>query len=321
LWSNLAVRLFSLGNPVRQLFAFVAPRPRQPGFPVSGTEPEVTPVHLFYLNGKNVTDPLLLAQDWILNVGGLVRNPLTLTYQQLLALPRTNFYATMRCVDNPVDGHLMSTAYWSGVLVSDLIALAQPLSQATTLAFQAADDFVEPYALAEPSYSQALLAYAMNGETLTQSHGAPVRVLLPGWYGFRNVKWLQQIKLTADTVDGYWEHSGWQAQQIHSIARIDVTQALSANRILVAGVAFGGLRGLSHVQIRIDTGPWVQTALNAPALSAYTWIQWRIILPIKVRQFQITARMIDDAGIAQDEHAQGPYPNGSSGLHTIQVKL
>ncbi len=320
-WRNLAVRLSGLSIPVRQLFSFVVPRPRQPGFPVNGTEPEVTPVPQFYINGKNVTDPLLLPQDWELRVTGLVRNPLILTYTQLLTMPRTNLYATLRCVDNPVDGHLMSTAYWSGVRLSDLLALAQPLSAATTIVFHAADQYTEPFALAEPSYENALLAYAMNGETLTQVHGAPLRVLLPGWYGFRNIKWLQEIELVAGPVDGYWEHNGWQAKKIHAVARIDVTQRMNQTHILVAGVAFGGLRGVSKVQVRVNTGPWIDTVLNTPALSGSTWVQWRVLLPMVASQIQLTARMIDSSGVPQEEQAHDPYPDGSSGLHTIEVKL
>ncbi len=319
-WSTLAVRLFALGSRVRQLFPFIAPAPRQRGFPVSGMEPEVTPVPQFYINSKDTTEPLQLAEDWTLRVTGLVRTPLTLTYAQLLAMSPTNLYATMRCVDNPVDGHLMSTALWTGVRIAEVLALAQPLAHAKTIVFHAVDQFDEPLPLADLALDAALLTYAMNGETLTQSHGAPVRALLPGWYGFRNIKWLQGLELTAQAWGGYWEHAGWTAGKIHPVARIDVAHILNTGSILVAGVAFGGLRGLSTVQVRIDSGPWVTTELNTPPLSVYTWVQWRVELPVTAQRFQVTARMIDAAGIPQDAQAQPVYPNGSSGLHTIEVR-
>jgi hypothetical protein len=108
---------------------------------------------------------------------------------------------------------------------------------------------------------------------------------------------------------------------IHPVARIDSIQRLDATRMLVAGVAFGGLREVSEVQVRIDTGPWVVTELNTPALSAYTWVQWRVLLPVRAQQFHLTARMIDGFGIPQEEQQQNPYPLGSSGLHTIEVKF
>jgi len=320
LWSTLAVQVFSLGNQVRRLFPFMSPAPREANFPVPGMEPEVTPVAQFYVNGKNVTNPLLLAENWELRIRGLVRNPTTLTYAQLLRLPRTDLYATMRCVDNPVDGHLMSTALWSGVRISELLALAQPLPSATTLVFHAADQFDESLALSALVPDAALLAYAMNGETLTQTHGAPVRGLLPGWYGFRNVKWLQELELTAQIPQGYWERTGWTAQKIHPVARIDSAQVLDATHVLVAGVAFGGLAGVSAVQVRVDADPWETAVLNAPPLSPFTWVQWRAILIMAAHTFHLTARMIDATGDAQDEQAQPVYPGGSSGLHTIEVR-
>ncbi len=320
LWSTAAIQLFALGTPIRRLFPFTPPAPRQSGFPVNGMEAEVTPVARFYVNGKDTTEPLLLAEDWTLNVTGLVRTPLTISYAQLLRLPRVELYATMRCVDNPIDGHLMSTALWSGVRVSDVLALAQPHLQASTIVFHAADQFDEPFSRAELSPDAALLAYAMNGETLSQTHGAPVRLLLPGWYGFRNIKWLQGMELTDSPTGGYWEHTGWKAGKVHPMARIDVAQVVDTTTILVAGVAFGGLRGISMVQVRVDSGPWIDAAMNIPPLSAYTWVQWRIVLPVTAQQFHLTARMIDALGIPQDAQEQPVYPAGSSGLQTIEVK-
>ena len=320
LWSTTAIHLFALGNPIRRIFPFTAPGPRQSGFPVNGVEAEVTPVSLFYINGKDTTDPLILAEDWTLRVTGLVSNPLTISYAQLLRLPRTDLYATMRCVDNPVDGHLMSTALWSGVRVSDVLSLVQPKVAANTIIFHASDQFDEPFRMSDIAPDAALLAYAMNGETLTQSHGAPVRVLLPGWFGFRNIKWVQGMELTNAPMGGYWEHTGWQAEKIHPVARIDVAQVLDATNVLVAGVAFGGLQGISAVQVRVDNGPWLKAAMNIPPLSAYTWVQWRLELPVTAVQFRLTARMIDASGVPQDAQAQPVYPGGSSGLHTVEIK-
>ncbi len=319
-WSTLAVKTFALGNLARLLFPFVPPAPRQPGFPVASMEPEVTPIAQFYVNDKDDTDPLQLAEDWTLSITGLVQNPVTLTYQHLLSLQRIDLYATLRCVDNPVDGHLMSTALWLGVPIAKVLAMAQPRANANTIIFHAADTYDEPFALANLSPYAALLAYGMNGETLTQVHGAPVRALLPGWYGFRNIKWLQGIELAARPIKGYWESTGWTAEQIHPVARIDVVQVLNAKLVLVAGVAYGGPRGVSAVQVRVNNGAWMGTELNTPPLSPYAWVQWRVVLPVKLAQFHLTARMIDASSVPQDSQAQQVYPGGSSGLHTIEVQ-
>jgi DMSO/TMAO reductase YedYZ molybdopterin-dependent catalytic subunit len=319
-WSTLAVKTFALGNQVRLLFPFVPPKPRQPGFPVAGTEPEVTPIAQFYVNDKDETDPLQLAEDWTLSITGLVRNPVTLTYQRLLSLPRTDLYATLRCVDNPVDGHLMSTALWSGVSIAKVLAMSQPLAHADTIIFHAADTYDEPFPIAALSPDAALLAYGMNGESLTQVHGAPVRALLPGWYGFRNIKWLQAIELTAEPGKGYWESTGWTAERVQPVARIDVAQVLNATSVLVAGVAYGGTRGVSAVQVRVNDEAWTVTELNTPPLSPYAWVQWRTVLAVPLSQFRLTARMIDALGNPQKSTDQQVYPGGSSGFHTIEVK-
>jgi hypothetical protein len=109
-------------------------------------------------------------------------------------------------------------------------------------------------------------------------------------------------------------------QKIHPVARIDIAQVLDATHVLVAGIAFGGLAGVSAVQVRVDSDPWIAAELNAPPLSPYTWVQWRVILVTAAQTFHLTARMLDAAGIPQDEQAQPVYPGGSSGLHTIEVR-
>lgn len=320
IWSTIAVRAFGFGDQVRQLFPFIAPRARRVGFPVVGEEPEVSPVPQFYINSKNVTEPVQLAENWSLQVTGLVRNPLALSFERLLALPRTDLYATMRCVDNPVDGHLMSTALWSGVRISEVLKLAQPLPEAEGLIFHALDNFDEPLPLGALSPDSALLVYAMNGATLTQSHGAPVRGLLPGWYGFRNVKWLQSIELKAAPAGGYWEKTGWTAEKIRPVARIDVARIVDSEHVLVAGVAFGGLQGVSAVEVQLDGGPWLPAELHTPALSPFTWVQWRVLVTTGASRFKITARMIDRSGLPQDGQVRQVYPGGSSGLHSIEVQ-
>ena len=165
------------------------------------------------------------------------------------------------------------------------------MAHAQSLVFHAADQFAEPFALADLSPDAALLVYAMNGETLTQAHGAPVRALLPGWYGFRNIKWLQELELAAQRQGGYWEQTGWTAGKIHPVARIDVVHVLGISSFLVAGVAFAGLRGVSVVQVRVDNGPWLTAELNVSPLSPYTLVQWRVVLSAVAKQFHLTARL------------------------------
>lgn len=323
LWSGVAGELLGRGETLRRLFAFAPPAARTPGFPVGGEEPEVTPAAAFYVMSKNDLDPQIAPQEWTLRLDGAVARPLTLSYDGLLALPRTDEYVTLRCVSNPVAGHLMSTAYFSGVPLAHLLALAAPRPDAGAVMLHAPDAYDESLPLAVALDPRTLVAYGMNGETLSRTHGGPVRAVVPGYYGFKHVKWLTGITLLPRPDTGYWERNGWTAARAHSVARIDVTRQVvdGSGALLVAGVAYTGTRGVSAVQLRVDGGAWQAAALNVPPLSAMTWVQWRAALTLAPGAHSITARAIDGAGQPQDPRAAWIFPGGAQGLHTVTVTI
>lgn len=319
-WAGTLGGLLGRAEVIRRLFAFVAPGPRAAGFPVVGVEPEVTPVAHFYLLSKNDVDPVVEPSEWSLRVSGAVERPFALTYAQLLDMPRTDEYVTLRCVNNPPGGHLMSTAYWSGVPLATLLARVGVRTDAQAVILRAPDGYEEVIPLAAAQSPSALLAYGMNGETLPRRHGGPARALVPGYFGFKNVKWIEAIEVVSAIEPGYWARRGWTASQIHSVARIDTWQRM-AGGVLVAGVAFGGARGVSHVEARVDDGPWQAAELNIPALSAMSWVQWRIVLSITGGAHEISARMVDGAGTPQIETSSDPRPGGAMGLDRMRVSL
>ncbi len=319
-WSSLGQMLLGRGDAPTLLFPFRAPAPRGPGFPVAGLAPEVTPAASFYYNSKNTTDPVILADGWELSVGGHVARPFRLTFAQLRALPRVDQYVTLRCVDNLPDGQLMSNALWSGVPIAALLRRAGPLPGAQAVILRAADAFDEVFPLSYFADDWALLAYGINGETLTRARGAPVRAVVPGFYGFKNVKWVKSIEVSATVPPGFWEAHGWTASAPHLCARIDVARRQGAD-VLLAGFAFAGAMGVSAVQVQVNEGAWQDAVLNAPALSPFAWVQWRVVLPLPHGHYTFTARTIDAAGHIQEATAQPVYPNGATGLHCIQVQL
>lgn len=324
-WSGPVAGLFGRDLVSRVLFAFAPPRPRQPGFPVPGEVPEVTPNADFYLISKDQVPPLILPSDWSVRVSGAVARPLTLGYDQLLALPRVDEYVTLRCVDNPPAGKLMSTAYWSGVPLAALLAQVgidsgvDPASAGLVLRAPA-DAYEEVVPLAFALGPVALLAYGMNGVSLPRAHGGPVRALVPGYFGFKNVKWLAGLEVLPMMPKGYWASLGWTAAKVHPIARIDTWQATTEG-LRVGGVAFAGTAGISAVELRVDGGAWQPASLNTPALSGMTWVQWRAVLTLTPGTHTLTARMIDGAGVPQDARAQGVYPGGATGLMSVQVTI
>lgn len=319
-WAGLGQSLIGLGDTPTPLFPFHPPAPRSPGFPVVGLAPEVTPAASFYYNSKNTTDPIIRASDWMLSVGGHVAHPFSLTFAQLRALPRLDQYVTLRCVDNLPDGHLMSNALWSGVPIVALLQEANPLPGAQTVILHAADAFDEVFPIGYFADDRALLAYGINGETLTQARGAPARAVVPGYYGFKNVKWVQSIQVSASLPQGFWEQHGWTASAPHLNARIDIARRAGSD-VLLAGFAFAGAAGISAVQVQVNGSAWHETILNVPALSPFAWVQWRLTLPLPGGEYTFTARAIDAAGHPQESTAQAVYPNGATGLHSMQVQL
>lgn len=319
-WAGAVADLTGHSDVLLRLFPFAAPAPRVAGFPVAGEEPEVTPVAQFYQLSKNNVDPLIAPADWSLRIDGAVRRPLTLSYADLLALPRIDQYVTLRCVSNPLGGHLMSTAYWSGVSLAALLERAGMQADAVAIAMRALDAYQELAPLDIARDPTTLLAYGMNGQTLERRHGGPVRTLLPGYFGFKNIKWVRQITVLTRVESDYWSTTGWTAAQVHTLARIDVWRQQS-DSLLVAGVAFAGPRSIAAVQVRVDEGPWQSAQVHLPALSLMTWVQWRILVPLAHGEHRLTARAIDGAGQPQDSRAAPIYPDGARGLHSVQVVL
>jgi len=302
----------------RALFPWAPPRPRKPGFDVAGLTPEVTPVGAFYHIDEDIQQPDISLDGWTLSIEGLVRHPTHLSFADLLALPRHDEWVTQRCVSNPVDGQWMSTALFSGAAIPTLLAHAGgSLPGASAVLFRSSDGHEEAIPLALALDGLVMLAYAMDGRLLEQAHGFPARGLIPGYYGYKSVKWVTELHVTTDPRQGFWEQRGWVAlPATHTVARIDVARR-DTQGLLVAGVVFTGRRGVRAVQVRVDDGPWRAAALHTPALSPLTWVQWRLTLPpgtLPPRgSLTVQARAIDGHGGIQTAIARGQYPSGATG--------
>jgi DMSO/TMAO reductase YedYZ molybdopterin-dependent catalytic subunit len=143
---------------------------------------------------------------WRLTVGGLVEKPLTLDYESLRALPRVEQISTYHCDT----GWTVNNVRWGGVRVSDVIGPARPAAQAQAIRFVSAEQPYDDYLTrAQASLHDALLAYEMDGKPLSRGHGAPLRVVIPEMYGYKNVKWVERIELVPAVRDGYWEALGY----------------------------------------------------------------------------------------------------------------
>ncbi|MHB8468312.1 MAG: molybdopterin-dependent oxidoreductase [Gaiellaceae bacterium] len=143
---------------------------------------------------------------WKLEIGGLVQKPLSLSYDDLLALPRAHQVSTFHCVT----GWTVNGVHWGGVRLSDVFAQARPQASAHALQFVSAENpYVDYLTTQQASLQDVMLAYEMDGKPLPREHGAPLRLVIPEMYGYKNVKWLKAINLVPQAASGYWENLGY----------------------------------------------------------------------------------------------------------------
>jgi DMSO/TMAO reductase YedYZ molybdopterin-dependent catalytic subunit len=294
---------------------------------LSGPVPEITPVANFYVVSKNFSDPVVSASDWSLRVAGLVDRTLRLDYAQLRGLPSTTQTATLECVSNDVGGNLLSTGSFTGVPLRDLLIMASPLSKATAVTFKARDGFTESATLKMVMDDPTILvAYNLGGSPLPDKHGFPARILIPGHYGMRGPKWLEEISLTDSDSGGYWEGQGWDHQAVvKTTARFDSPRAdafLPSAPLELAGVAFAGVRGVQAVEWSADGGRTWSAAELKPPLSPLTWTLWRSTwTPPREGAYALQVRARDGHGDLQTSQVAPSFPNGATGYHTIHVTI
>jgi DMSO/TMAO reductase YedYZ molybdopterin-dependent catalytic subunit len=150
--------------------------------------------------------PTFDPETWRLDVGGHVEKPISLDYRELLALPKAEQVSTFHCVT----GWTVKNVSWGGVRLAHVLAQVQPLPDAHALEFVSAEHpYVDSLTMAQAGLQDVMLAYEMDGKPLPRAHGAPVRLVIPEMYGYKNVKWLNRIDLVAQPTDGYWEQLGY----------------------------------------------------------------------------------------------------------------
>jgi DMSO/TMAO reductase YedYZ molybdopterin-dependent catalytic subunit len=287
----------------------------------------VTDARDFYRIDTALSVPQVDPATWRLRVHGRVRRPLTLTYAQLLARPMIERYVTLACVSNEVGGDLIGNARWLGVPIRDLLDEAGPLDGADQVVSRSVDGFTAGTPTAALLDGRdAMLAVGMNGEPLPLAHGFPVRMVVPGLYGYVSAtKWLAELELTRfRDFDAYWIRRGWsQRAPIKTESRVDTPRdrtSLRSGRVVVAGVAWAQHRGIGKVEVRVDDGPW-QTASLAAVPSIDTWRQWSWEWDARPGRHRLWVRATDNGGQTQPENEQPPVPDGATGWHHIEVTV
>jgi DMSO/TMAO reductase YedYZ molybdopterin-dependent catalytic subunit len=334
--AGLAGRLLSEHSSVSQARASLRlPTPAHPAPPlpagsnlqVPGLSSFITPNGSFYRVDTAIVLPEVPPSSWHLRVHGMVARDITISFDELIRRPLTADYITLTCVSNPVGGPYVGNALWIGASLASLLREAGVKAGADQLLCTSADGFTSGTPLQTVMDGRdAMLAVAMNGTALPVEHGFPVRMVVPGLYGYVSAcKWITDIEVTTYGSNvAYWAQRGWDAQApIKTESRIDVptgTSTVKAGPAPVAGVAWAQHKGIAAVEVRVDKGPWNVARLSAvPDIDC--WRQWVWDWDATAGTHLIEARATDITGYTQTALQEPPAPNGASGYPSVSVTV
>jgi DMSO/TMAO reductase YedYZ molybdopterin-dependent catalytic subunit len=320
-------------NAVRDALKLPAPKstvtiPDGAEVDVDGISPLFTPNDKFYRVDTALTVPTIDPGTWSLTIDGMVGEQVQISFDELLAMGLDEYVITMTCVSNEVGGSLLGNAKWLGIPVRDVLKRAMPDSKADMVLSTSVDGFTASTpleSLTDPNLD-AILAVAMNGEPLPLEHGFPVRMVVPGLYGYVSAtKWLTKLTVTTfDKDEAYWTPRGYDAKApIKLSSRIDtprIDKQVTPGPAKIAGVAWAQTVGVAKVEVSIDNGDWQSVNLST-AINDDTWVQWWMDWEATAGTHYVAVRATDKAGNLQIEEQAPIAPNGSSGWQRTLVRV
>jgi DMSO/TMAO reductase YedYZ molybdopterin-dependent catalytic subunit len=324
-------RLF--GGPVRRGTVRIAPAdrpferpPPDPAFAsVPGLSPEITPKTGFYNVDIDIVKPRVDHVTWRLEIGGLVQRPYGLTFETLQRdFEVVEMAHTLTCVSNEVGDSLISTTIWRGVRLKDVLERAGVRSGVHDVVFRAVENYSDSIPLAKALDERTLVVFGMDGAALPREHGFPARIIVPGIYGMKNVKWIESIEAVSRDYQGYWQERGWSdVATVKTESRIDVPEDGSTvvQGTKIAGVAWAGDRGVRAVEISEDGGTTWRLATLERELSPVAWRRWVATLSLGTGPRRVAVRATDGEGNVQTAERTRPHPDGASGYHEISFDV
>ena len=307
--------------------------------PEHGLRAPITPSQNVYIRSN--FDIPRLGDEHAIEVRGLVERPFRVTARELRALPQHTLLATMECAGNdrldmrplptgePWRHGALSTMTWTGVPLDALLARAGVGHGAVEVEIGGADAgprddsdgtvrFARSIPIAEAHHPDTLLAIAMNDAPLTPEHGAPVRLVVPGWYGMTNVKWVSYIDVRATPFTGYFQRQRYVYEYppseserlgtVEPVTRMRVKSAITspadgssvARDFVVEGWAWSGIAPVTHVELAVDGGETWREAELDPSPSPYAWRAWRCAVSVpRAGRYTLRSRATDASGATQ----------------------
>ena len=307
------------------------PAPASPAKPLPasaqlpGMTPFTTPVDDFYRVDISLVTPSIDAGSWSLTIDGMVDKPLTLTYDELLAMPMIERDITLTCVSNEVGGPYVSSGRWLGVPLATLLERVGVRPGVEQLFSYSLDS---GYTASTPVQAvtdgrDAMIAVGLDGKPLSDARGYPARMIVPGLFGFvANTKWLERIELTTYAErTAYWTERKWATDgPILTSSRIDLPKSLATlpkDKPVIAGVAWAQHRGIEKVEVQIDDGDWQEADLATDA-GVDLWRQWSLRFEGPPGLHSARVRATDATGATQPEQRTKVFPDGARGWHQIQ---
>lgn len=287
----------------------------------------ITPNERFYVVTKNIIDPQVNPELWRLEIAGMVERPRAYTFQELTALPSINQETTLMCISNQVGGGLMSNAVWKGVPLRFLLENAGLKQDVSKVMLRAVDSYDDTIPIAKAMEPTTLVVYEMNGAGLPFTHGYPVRLIVPGLFGEKSLKWITRIELVAKDIKGFYEKQGWGPDfTIPTHSRFDgpdLSKPISLrSNVPLKGVAFAGNRGVSRVEVSVDDGSnWQEAKINVPG-TRLTWALWNYDWqPQQAGEYRLAVRATDGDGVLQIKEERWTAPHGATGYHKVTAHV
>jgi hypothetical protein len=237
---------------------------------------------------------------------------------------------TLTCISNEVGGGLTGTGVWSGVRLRTLLDAVGVSGQSVAVILRSVTGYADAIPLERALDERTLVAYGFGGEALSREHGFPARLIVPGLYGMKNVKWLSGIEVVGQDYRGYWEERGWDpTATVRTLSTVDTGNSALGNpsqvpaesgEVVLGGYAFAGARGISRVELNIDDSGW-QAAHLKGSTSDITWQPWRFAWSASSADHLVSVRAFDGTGAMQTAKSSPPHPAGATGWHTVRIHV
>jgi DMSO/TMAO reductase YedYZ molybdopterin-dependent catalytic subunit len=294
---------------------------------IPGLSAFYTPSNQFYRIDTALVVPKVSVQGWQLRIHGMVDRPVTLSFADLIKRPMLDQDITLTCVSDSVGDGRIGNARWQGTLLANVLKEAGIHPGATQIVMRDGKGMNLSVATAPVMDGRdSLLAIGMNGQALSAEHGFPVRVVVPGLYGYVSAcKWVVDMELTTfGAFNSYYKKLGWAADPgpIKTESRIDTPgkgNKLAAGKVMIAGVAWAQHRGIEAVEVGVD-GNFQQATLAAQDVLD-SWRQWYFPWEATPGNHTLQVRATDKSGHTQTAVNHHTFPAGATGWHTIKVTV